>query len=350
MSGPYDATDGFQYSSFGDLTPVLSIYQPYPYRVYPPYKIESPGVPHPLAGTLNEYGVIYSGSLAKYQQAAERTGHSMLDYEPNEDYPPFSSGTVTIASGQVTLSNPNVWPVVSQLVPGYLYVNNKRYPISGRTSNSVITISDTGVTIASPTAFEARSAFHRELDPLYENLARIAKSHQEYAYALTYYAELAHRNGAAIGIYEFITNTWRNILYAVHEVGHDFSDFERRLSQVVNLKCENGMSILDIVQSYGGNVYWNAYVPNVHQSNSDLKKRYRRAIRQLAASYRNVGITNNVPLFRQKTVEGSAVADDLFQGLIEDIQSDQPGNWAMWAPVGEVTQHYKDLLTGLGYN
>jgi hypothetical protein len=349
---PFDTSIGYQYSGFSDLTPVLSIYQAYPHRVYPPLRSEwitTSSDPHPRAGGLFENGVVSPSNLVRFQQAAEHVGHSVLDYEPTTEYPPFSTGTVTIDDYIVELTGPDNWPAAGNLIPGRIYVGNKRYEITWRADNKHIYISTSGVVLTTPTSFETRHMLYREHDSTRENLARVSKTHQEYAYALTQNAELAQRNGAKIGIYEFITNNWRNFLYAVHE-GYDFGKFERELANVVNLKCDNGMSILDIINSFGGNVYWNAYVSNVHQQSSFLKKRYRRAMRQLAASYRNVGMLNNVPLFRSKTADGFNVADDLFEGLIEDLEKDQPGMWGMWAPPSEVTQHYRDLLTGLGYN
>lgn len=59
---------------------------------------------------------------------------------------PYSTGTVGIASGTVTLAS-GTWP--SWAADGYLVVEDVGYTVASRTSNSVIVLDDTSVTVSS---------------------------------------------------------------------------------------------------------------------------------------------------------------------------------------------------------
>jgi hypothetical protein len=64
---------------------------------------------------------------------------------------PYSTGTVTVASGVVTLVG-GAFP--SWAADGFLYVNGKTYDVASRTSGTAITIADTSLAIATGVSYQ----------------------------------------------------------------------------------------------------------------------------------------------------------------------------------------------------
>jgi hypothetical protein len=83
---------------------------------------------------------------------------------------PYSTGTVAIVSGVVTLSGGGTWP--SWAASGWISVDGSLYEVATRTSNSVIVLSDTSVTVSSGATYKLEqweydlpSGFAHFLDP-----------------------------------------------------------------------------------------------------------------------------------------------------------------------------------------
>ena len=81
--------------------------------------------------------------------------HSWSFFRPIKDITttaPFTTGTITIASGVVTLVGADDWP--SWAAVGVLKVDNEYYDVDTRTDGDVITLEDLTVTEATATTFE----------------------------------------------------------------------------------------------------------------------------------------------------------------------------------------------------
>jgi len=82
------------------------------------------------------------------------SAHNWSFFRPVEDISttaPYTTGTVTIASGVVTLVT-GTWP--SWAAQGILKVSNSYYSINTRDSDSQITLDDTSVTVAAASTYE----------------------------------------------------------------------------------------------------------------------------------------------------------------------------------------------------
>lgn len=313
---PYDVTKGFQLSSLPSFTPVLDVPQAYPYR--------------DVNGNV--------GSIAKFQEAANFAGHSSLDYEPKEYQ--YSAGTVAISSGVVTLTG-GVWPAWA---PGQeFHVNGGIYNVNTRNSDTSLTLYTTTVNAPAATPFLLRDGRFRETDPALGNLAHIANAHEEYASAIAEVAQRARDVGAKIGIYaEFLTHQNARVLDVLDNPSASirFRGWNRNVAVTAKLKCWGGMSLVDIVNSFGGKLYFPAYAPDGFAASTHNQKRFRRYIRRISAVLRDHG-AQPVPLFSPHTLEGfgawvatgsgNRTPAALLQGMRDDMENDQPGEWGVWA-------------------
>lgn len=84
----------------------------------------------------------------------ERVGHGWSFLKPRGSLTlnvPYTTGTVAIAAGVVTLTG-GTWP--SWAASGDLWVDDGRYPVNTRDSNSQITLVDTSVTVSSGATYQ----------------------------------------------------------------------------------------------------------------------------------------------------------------------------------------------------
>jgi hypothetical protein len=312
---PYDATIGFQLSSLTNFTPVLGVYQAYPYK--------------------DANGDV--ASIAKFQEAADFDGHSMLDYEPKEWR--YRSSTVTISSGVVTLAA-GTWPTWAQ--GSQFFVLGEIYTVVNRNSGTTLTLSDLTVNAPALTVYDLRHANFRETDPSLTNMSAIAYMQWEFADAIMQVAQRAYDRGGKIGVYgELLTHQNARNQHVLDNPGDAnlFRNWWRDVEKTAKLKCWGGLSLIDVFNSFGGKIYFPAYVPDAFISSTHNKNRYRRYIRRVAAVLRDMG-AQPVPLILPYTLNGhgawlstgsgTRIPTDLLQGLVGDMENDQPGEWGVW--------------------
>lgn len=106
---------------------------------------------------------------------------------------PYATGTVTIASGVVTLTG-GTFP--SWAATGVLQVNNRYYPVATRNSNTQITLNATSVTVASATSYRLAIS-EIQLDDLFDAVANDSELNY-YPSPETWYPPVQWRHDATI--------------------------------------------------------------------------------------------------------------------------------------------------------
>lgn len=314
-----------------------------------PYVNATAGVylpPHPLAGQSFPAGTVYS--LFKFQQAAAFAGPSMLDWEPATEFPSYSTGTVTVVNGVVVLAG-GTFP--SLAIDGYTIVGGwfvpnpgpsaERYLIASRDSDTQITLVNTTLDVGSGSTFTVADPGWRQTDPHFMNINTVRLAHLEYAHAMELVKSTALANGAELGIYEFLVN--------LHTRNQDILDNPPGTKAVwqaeVAAACQDS-PVLDVIRQSGGCVYYGNYTPTVFTTNGTVKQKYRDRCLIIAETLADLDVPF-CPLFIPHTLEGltdffvtgnpaaERIPTDLLEGMWEDANDFQPGQWGCWGIANE---------------
>lgn len=336
---PYDVTIEFQLASEVEFTPVLGVYQAYP------YKTTSSGTytgDHPLSGQSYAAGTIYS--FYKFQEAAGNTGHSMLDYEPSTEWL-YNTGTVSISAGIADFSGGASLPSwVGSATPQYLNVGTELWQIASKTNATRVVLTDNTASASAGSSYKIVDYRWRATDPADMNIGGIAAMHAEFADPISRVMQEAHLRGAKIGIYgEMFTHQYARILDVIDD--SDTGTYKAWLDDFMataNLKCWNGMSLIEMANSMEGKIYIPAYVPsNTFQSSSNNRARYRKFVRRLCLALRSVG-AHPIPMFLPYTLDthgtwistgsGTRINTTILHELIADANDVcGTGEWGVWA-------------------
>jgi hypothetical protein len=185
----WDMTVGNQLAGVYGIQPGLERPQAYPY--------------------LTELGDVYA--LANFEQAADYADKdSMLDWE-SETLSNYTTGTIAIASGVVTLTGgafPNYGG--NPVYPLRLYVGSTIYSVASYDSATQLTLTNLTVNASAGTSYKFASWDYRETDPFYAaNDGEWQQAHNEFAHALSLIDARAFNNRARVGVYELPVMTWR---------------------------------------------------------------------------------------------------------------------------------------------
>lgn len=340
---PYDVTIGAQLAiARPSYTTVPQFYAPYPWRAprdgTPMIDLNDPDYPNgrnPLFTGL-EKGELYIPS--NYKGAADLVGqHSMIDYENVF----VRTGTADISGTQVTLS-PAI-PISNFDIGSRILLNGTWYDVTARPSTALATTA-TAPGDATGVAYRYHGTQYRPIDPTQCNMAAIAFSQHEYASALAEYARRIHENGARPGIYASVLTHYATRIQEIIADGvqHGWRDWLDQVNATAKLKVHQGMSIIDIVNSYNGALFFPAYVPATifnQTSPTNHQARFRRAMRRINFALRDAGANVVVPMFTPNVVgsswEATGVytrpASALITDLIADAEAIAPGEWGVWA-------------------
>lgn len=332
---PYDTTIGYQLSGEVEFTPVLGVYQAYP------YKAETAGTyvsGHPLEGDSYAAGTITS--YYKWEEAAAAE-YSMLDYEPIEWG--YDTGTVTVSAGTANFAGGASLPTWVGADPRqYLSVGSNYWQIASKTNSTRVVLVDSSASAAS-SAYKLIDYRWRETDPSKICLSAIAAVHAEFADPLARIMQQASLRGSKIGCYgELFTHQYARILDILDDSDTGtYKEWLDDFNATATLKCWNGQSLIEMFSSLGGKIFVPAYVPsNAHQTSDHLRKRYRKFVRRMLIALRNVG-ANPVPIILPYTIDthgtwistgsGTRINTALLNGLITDANSIcGDGEWGVW--------------------
>lgn len=179
----------------------------------------------------------------------------------------------------------------------------------------------------------------RENDPLYTNLTAALRVQREMAQTISEFSQLYYTEGSKIGLYDFVPLIYRNINKVLNNTPGDFNIWMRNQEKVATTPVWDGQSMIDIINSLQGKFYVTCYVPtSAFDTNSFTRGRYRRYVKRLMSFYNGLGM-EAVPLlypFYGDTVS-TPVSSNLLQGIIDDIEAYQPGEWGVWGDTSLVT-------------
>lgn len=178
----------------------------------------------------------------------------------------------------------------------------------------------------------------RENDPYYTNILAALRPQREMVAALELYAHQAYTNGSLIGIYDHVPLTYRNINRILNNVAGDYNVWCKNQEKIALAKVWNGLSMVDVINGFGGNFYFTAYVPtSAFDTNSFTRGRFRRYVKRQMSFYEGLGM-NAVPLLYPFYVNTAStpVSATLIQGIIDDVEAYQAGRWGVWADVALV--------------
>ena len=203
-----------------------------------------------------------------------------------------------------------------------------------------------------PYVINPASSNFRENDPYYTNILAALRTQREMAYALEKYAQMAYDNEARIGFYDYVPLIYRNINRVLNNTPGDFNRWMRDSEKVALTKVYNGLSMVDIINGFSGKFYVTCYVPTSAFDTNDFQRgRFRRYVKRLMSFYNGLGM-NAVPLlypFYTNTAS-TPVSATLIQGIIDDVEAYQPGEWGVWGDIGLVTElqwtAFKAIVTG----
>lgn len=312
----WDITIGNQLAGVFGLEPALTVTQAYPY--------------------VNETGDVVS--IAKFQEAADYSHkHSMLDWEP-EILDNYSTGTVEVASGVVTLTGGSfpeygTNPVYSRR----FYLGSTIYDVAIRDSSTQLTLVNTSVNASAGTAYKFAGWDYRETDPYYAaNDAEWQAAQDELAVALAQVDTRATTNGAKVGIYEQPAMIYRRGT----DINDDYATWVANVTESSSYVTASGFTLVDWIKSHGGKLWWTNYVPTTFLVNSTTKARWLTRNQRIMETFASLGIPN-APLFRRYAVDEVTEIPDEFQlEMLDAVQAYQPYQFAWWGPPGEYDAGY----------
>lgn len=325
----WDITVGNQFAGVFGIRPGLDLPQAYPYLV--------------------SGGGLFPSSFAKFQAAAAFAGLSMLDWEPEQldHYPTREQvnlgigGTAAVSSGVVTITG-GVLPDdfgTNEVYPRRFYVGDAWYAVASRDSDTQLTLVDTSLNVGAGAAYKYAGWDYRELDPEYAVTGEWQQAHDEFAHALTLIEDDAIANGARVGVYEMGVQIWAR----VDDIVDDLAAWQAQAAETSSYVTASGFRILDWVRDRNGRYCWSNYPSDEVLTNSGTMSRWRTRNQNIMETLRALNIPN-VPLFRGKTLEGTAIPEAFMLEMLDDVQSYQPYEWALWEFDGGVTPEFIEII------
>jgi hypothetical protein len=156
------------------------------------------------------------------------SAHDWSFFKPVVDIPtvaPYSDGTITIASGVVTLTGGTFpsWAVSGSL----LRVNNRFYSVSTRDSGTQLTLTGVNVTIAAASSYLLATPVI-DMGPAFESVANDREIHY-HPTADLWYPPIQNRHDSVIrGLQQSNPEIDRPVFYSVRTVGFDPTVGSRR--------------------------------------------------------------------------------------------------------------------------
>lgn len=325
----WDISVGNQLAGVFGLKPALTVTQAYPY--------------------LDGLGDIHS--IAKFEEAADYTQkHSMLDWEP-ETLDRYSTGTVAVASGVVTLTGGSFPSYGTNAVYSRrFYLGSNIYAVATLNSATQLTLVDTSVNASSGTSYKFGGWDYREVDPFYAaNTAEWKTAQDELAVALSQIDMRASANGARVGIYEQPAPMWRRVT----TINDDYATWVANVTETSSYVTTSGFTLVDWIKSHGGKLWWSNYVPVDNLASTGAKNRWLTRNQRIMETYASLGIPN-APLFRRLAVDlVTEIPDDFQIQMLDAVHAFQPFQFAWWGQAGEYDAGYaafiEDYNRGLGW-
>lgn len=342
---PFDVTIGYQLATARpSYTPMEGIYAPYPWRAVkdgsPMLDANDPDYPNGRNFGLFkglEKGELYFPTM--YKGAADTSVASkfvMLNYEPVTYQ---ATGACDIVNGAVTfdasVSNSNFGEGSRLLINGAWYdIVSRSSPTTAVLSNNAVNATDVSYTI--------RGTAFRETDPSAGSVAATAFGLAEFASALAEYAQRIAENGAKIGLYaEVLSHQNARIQHIIGDGHpHRWREWLADVNATAKLKVHQGMSIIDIVNAYGGALAFPAYVlPEFALSpTSGNRRRFRVAMRRINCALRDAGANLVVPMVTPNVANSSWTSTGVYNrapsgwtgDLIADANLIADGQWGVW--------------------
>jgi hypothetical protein len=312
----WDMTVGNQLAGVYGIQPGLERPQAYPY--------------------LTELGDVYA--LANFEQAADYADKdSMLDWE-SETLSNYTTGTIAIASGVVTLTGgafPNYGG--NPVYPLRLYVGSTIYSVASYDSATQLTLTNLTVNASAGTSYKFASWDYRETDPFYAaNDGEWQQAHNEFAHALSLIDARAFNNRARVGVYELPVMTWRRDA----DINDDYATWVANVTESSSFTTASGFTLVNWIKSHRGKVFWANYVAPDSLGSDAGKTRWLTRVQRIMETYRSLGIPN-APLFRPVAADGATPIPDAFQlQMLDLVQAYQPYQWAFWGGPGEYSPAY----------
>lgn len=319
----WDISIGNQLAGVYGLKPALTVTQAYPYVV--------PG------------GDIFS--IAKFEEAADYVQkNSMLDWEP-EILDRYSTGTVAVSSGVVTLTGGSFPEFGTNAVYSRrFYLGSNFYDVASRDPSGLqLTLVDTSVNAPPGTSYKFAGWDYREVDPFYAANDQEWKTAQdEIAVALAQIDARAFANGARVGIYEQPAPIWRRGA----DINDDYATWVANVTLTSSYVTTSGFTLVDWIRSHGGKVWWTNYVPPDSLASSGGKNRWLTRNQRIMETYASLGIPN-APLFRRLAVDlVTEIPDDFQTQMLDAVHAFQPFQFAWWGQADEYDAEYAAFIDG----
>lgn len=181
---------------------------------------------------------------------------------------------------------------------------------------------------------------YRENDPFFTNDLNALRPIREMCVALERVAQRAETNVAHIGLYDLVPLIYRRINNIRNTTSGSFNVWAKNQEKIALTKVYNGLSIVDIINSFQGKFFYTMYVPTATYDSSTAQRNvFRRYNKRVMSFLDGLGM-DAVPLFHPNLVDNSAVqvSSTLLQGLRDDAEAYQPGEWGIWASSTSITQ------------
>lgn len=317
-----------------------------------------PTVPTSIAGLqrpqaypyLTDDDQVYA--LANFEQAANFSGHSMLDWEPSVLEHTTGPGTV----GVVADAGGSIVTITGGTFPNYdghsrykhrFYVNGDMYPVASWTDSTHLRLVDTTLNVTSGASFKYARWLYREVDPKYAAPGEMEEAHDEFAHALSLVENLAQTNSARLGVYDFLFHYYRRNGDIIAST-ESYEQWQLDVETSVNYVTASGFTIADYIRRLGGKVWWTAYVPEEFLANEFFNDLWITRNQRVMETLRQLKVPN-APVFRRQVIDGADVGewvpDDFMLRCIGEVEAYQPGEWAFWGTADEYTESYADFLS-----
>lgn len=335
----YDVSVGFQLSALRPAyTQVEQFYQIMPWRATETGEAIWPA-DHPDFG-VDTYDRGQFVLEHRYKNAADVTvtgKNVMFNYETINWR---NTGTCSITNGVVTFA---AAVDNASFQPGSrLKIGSTWYDIVDRDTSTHALLDDLTVNAVAGTAYELHAPVYAPTDPTKTSLTWAVKDLGYFAEAMSEHAHRYWQNGAKIGIYgEILTHQNGRIQHLISD-GHPdaWKDWLDDFNSTAKRKVYNGMSLIEVINSFNGAIYPPWYLETTFSSASN-QERFRKGMRVLNYALRDAGADTVIPLLLPvyQNAQTTPVPAGFIADSVADCNAIAQDEWGVWANTGQVALH-----------